>query len=245
MNGKQLLVTVVLSSLLTTALLGGFFAWSGFVAGQQITTEDGEGQADPAPITATGDETGSIFTSATADEMTGEGGDGSMSSMTSTASAASLENGVNMSHWFIMGSHLLPRNSAMQYAYTINGCIYITNSGGESRMQYPVTLPDRAIIKSMDIFYNDTSANNLFVWLTRYVPGQSNEDVVSVGSSGNAGWGTSSSPEVTHIVDNGSWAYSLNYSWSGVTNNTLQICGIRINYIDPFYATFLPLTVNE
>ncbi len=245
MNGKQLFVTVVLSSLLTTAVLSGFFAWGGFAAAQHSATETGEGPAATAQITVAEGEISPILLPAAADNMTGEGVAGSMEQIAANVTTASLANGVQMSHWSILGSHLLPRSSGIQYVYTANGCIYITNSGGEVRMQFPVTLPDRAVIKSMDVFYDDTSASNLTVWLTRYVPGQSNQDVVSVASSGNAGWGTNSSPEVTHIVDNGSWAYSLNYSWDIVTNNSLQICGIRINYIDPFYSSFLPLTITE
>lgn len=245
MNIKQLFVTVVLSSLLTAVLLVAVFAWGGFAEAQHSISEAGLARANAMQVTTSADEIAPTPIPLAGDAMTGDGFASSMDQIASAAAATPLANGVQMSHWFILGSNLLPRDSALQYVYTTNGCIYVSSSGGSTRMQFPVTLPDRSIVKSMDIFYHDTSTNNLTVWLTRYVPGQTAGDVVWVSSSGNAGWGTSSSPEVTHIVDNSAWAYALNYWWGGVTNNSLQICGIRINYIDPFYSTFLPVILRQ
>ncbi|MCA9873034.1 MAG: hypothetical protein KC441_05250 [Anaerolineales bacterium] len=159
--------------------------------------------------------------------------------------AAPLATDSSMSHWSILGSHLLPRGSGMSYSYGGNGCLYVTNNGGIVRMQAPVILPDGSIIKSMDVDYYDTSASDLTVWLTSYEPGISNLDLFAVSSTGDAGFGTASSTEITHTVNNNTLAYTLNYSWNGVENNTLQICGIRINYIDPFFASFLPATVKN
>lgn len=236
MKVKQLFVTVVLSSLLTTALLITVFTWGGFARAQHSIPEAGAEGGTTAQIT--------VPTPSAEYAMTGDGFASSMEPMASAAPAAALANGVQMSRWSILGSNLLPRDSVIQYTYTLNGCIYV-NSGALERMQFPVTLPDRSIIKSVDIFYNDTSASDLTVWLTRYVPGQTNNDIVAVSSSGNAGLGSRSSPEVTHIVDNGSWTYAVNFGWGNVTNSTLQICGIRINYIDPFYSSFLPAVVRQ
>lgn len=223
MKGKKLFFTAFLSSLVTTGSLVFFLAWGGFVQAQHGIAEPGEGLVNASRLKASGEKISLM-------QVPADNFAGSTEQMTSAARNAASTSGVNMNHWNILGSHLLPRGSATQYTYAVNGCIYISNSGGNTRLQHPVNLPDGSVIKSLDIFYNDTSASNLFVWLTRYVPGQTATDVAFVSSSGNAGWGTSSSAEVTHTVDNGSWAYSINYSWSGVTNNSLQICGIRINY---------------
>ncbi len=213
MHKKQLLLTVLLSSALTMAVLAMFFSWGGFVVAQNGNAETGEGLVSTA--------------------------------VTQSLPAAPLADGSNMSHWSILGSHLLPRGSGMTYSYGGNGCLYVTGSGGVIRLQAPVTLPDGSIIKSMDVFYNDTSGSNLYVWLTTYEPGVSNEDLFLVTSTGNSGFGIVSSAEITHTVDNHALTYSLNYDWSGVVDSSLQICGVRINYIDPFFASFLPTTLNE
>lgn len=239
MNKKQVFTAALLLSLLMTGFLIVFLAWGGFVQAQSDIDETGEGLANTTQITPENEEITPFIALETDTVMTGDGIAGSMEELESASPAASPERGVNMSHWSILGSNLLPRDSALQYAYTVNGCIYITNSGGSTRMQFPVTLPDRSIIKSMDIFYNDTSSSNLIVYLSRYVPGQSANDILIVSSQGNTGWGSNSSAEVTHVVDNSSWTYAINYDWT-LTNSSLQICGIRINYIYPFYSTYLP-----
>lgn len=159
--------------------------------------------------------------------------------------AAPLAVASSMSHWSILGSHLLPRSSGVTYSYGGNGCLYITGSGGEIRLQAPVVIPDGSIIKSMDISYYDASASNLAVWLTAYDPGISSQDLFSVSSTAEGGFGIASSAEITHTVDNNTLTYSLNYSWGSALDSSLQICGVRINYIDPFFASFLPATVNN
>ncbi len=244
MNGKPYFTAVLLSSMLTTALILSIFAWSGSVEAKQESGRAGYVQVDSLQNRALEDNTAATLVPAVVDDTTGDGYVGLLEQFSGAAPATSLTEEAKMSHWFILGSHLLPRSSTIEYSYTGNGCIFITSSAVDTRMQFPVTLPDRSIIKSMDVFYVDSTASDLVVWLTRYNPYQTNFDIVSVASSGNAGYGSKSSVEVTDIVDNSSWAYSLNYSWEGVTNSTLQICGIRINYIDPFYSTFLPITVT-
>jgi hypothetical protein len=213
MHKKQLLLSVLLSSALTIAILAVFFSWGGFVVAQNGDAETGEGLVSTA--------------------------------VSGSLPAAPLAVESNMSHWSVLGSHLLPRSSGMTYSYGGIGCLYVTGSTGETRLQAPVVLPDGSIIKSMDVFYNDTSASNLTVWLSTYEPGVNSDDLFIVSSAGNSGLGIASSTEITHTVDNNAQAYSLNYSWSGVLNNSLQICGVRINYIDPFFASFLPTTFNE
>jgi len=186
---------------------------------------------------------GSFVVAQNGDAGTGEG-------LVSTTAAgplpaAPLAAASNMSHWSILGSHLLPRSSGVTYSYGGNGCLYITGSSGEIRLQAPVVIPDGSIIKSMDVSYYDTSPFDLTVWLTAYEPGISNQDLFSASSTAAGGFGIASSPEITHTVDNNTLAYSLNYSWSSAVDNSLQICGVRINYIDPFFASFLPTTVKN
>lgn len=218
MPKKQIVVTTVFSSLLTIGVLALFLTLSGYAGARSGAADTGEGEVDTAVSSA---------------------------QTTAAPSQPDQANAPTLSHWYIMGSHLLPRGSGMTYAYGGNGCMYVTSSGSIIRMQFPVTLPDGAIIKSMDVVYNDTSASDLTMWLTAYDPFYAANDLVSVSSSDSSGAGVSSSAEITHTVDNNLNAYSLNYSWAGVQDSTLQICGIRINYIDPFFTTFLPATLKN
>lgn len=217
MHKKQLALTTVFSSLLTIAFLATFFTLSGYADAQSDMAQTGEG----IPNTAV-----------------------SSAQTTTAPSEPDLANAPALSHWSILGSHLLPRGSGATYSYGGNGCMYLTSSGSVIRMQFPVTLPDGATIKSMDVVYYDSSASDLTMWLTVYEPGTLNNDLLAVSSSGNSGIGNSSSIEITHTVDNLN-SYSLNYSWAGVQDSTLQICGIRINYIDPFHATFIPAALQN
>jgi hypothetical protein len=175
---------------------------------------------------------------------TGDGEAYATTPNTETAPKAALPDASNMSHWFILGSHLRPRNSSVEYVYDLNGCMHITNAGGGTRLQFPVLLPDGSTIKSMDIIYNDTSASNLTVFLSAYDPGVDDTDIILLKSTGDTGVGTASSSEISYSVDNSQEAYSVNYSWTDITDGTLQICGIRINYVDPFYTSLLPAALK-
>lgn len=245
MQKKQFFLTVITSSMLTMAFLAAFMAWGRLATAQDNGTETGEGFVAPASGGSSDNKAIPVISPTAAGNTTGEGLTDAVAPTTPTTLDTPLAIQADMSHWFILGSHLLPRGSGMQYAYGFNGCTYVTNGGSVNRMQFPILLPDGAVIKSMDVFYNDTSVSNLTVWLTAYVPGSTSSDIVSVSSTGTTGLGNVSSAEVTHTVNNGTQAYALNYSWAGVQDSTLQICGIRINYIDPFYASFLPAALKE
>jgi len=210
---KQFPLKTVLSSLVVVTLLAAFIAVGGYAIAQEDVTETGDGEAYATTPN------------------------------TEAAPNAALPDASNMSHWFILGSHLRPRNSSVEYVYDSQGCMHVTNAGG-TRLQFPVLLPDGSTIKSMDIIYNDTSSSNLTVVLSAYDPGVDDTDVILLKSIDNTGLGTNSSPEISYSVDNSQEAYSLNYDWTGVTDGTLQICGIRVNYIDPFYTSLLPATLK-
>lgn len=215
MKKKQFLSKTYIVFLGIIALLVVFSALGGYAIAQEGATETGDGE-----------------TYATAPN-------------TGTAPKVDLPDAPNMSHYFILGSHLRPRNSSVEYAYDGSGCMYITNAGGGTRLQFPVLLPDGSTIKSMDIIYNDTNASNLTMVLSAYDPGVDDTDIIVLKSTGDTGIGTNSSSEISYSVDNSQEAYSLNYSWTDVTDDTLQICGIRINYNDPFYAALLPTVLNQ
>jgi hypothetical protein len=134
------------------------------------------------------------------------------------------------SYHHILGSALRPRSSSSTFAYGGNGCIYVTG-GSEIRFQFPVTLPEGSEIRYVRIYYNDAATQDVTVWLTKYQPGQSSTDLVSVSSTGSGGYGTALSPLLSEIVDN-SDNYTVVFAW-GTTGSTQQICGVRINYWAP------------
>ena len=80
--------------------------------------------------------------------------------------------------------------------------------------------------------------------LSAYDPGVDDTDIILLKSTGDTGVGTASSSEISYSVDNSQEAYSVNYSWTEIPDGTLQICGIRINYIDPFYTSLLPAALK-
>lgn len=135
------------------------------------------------------------------------------------------------SYYNILGSALRPRNSSNTYAYTSNGCLYVTGGSVSDRLQFPLLIPDDSVIKFLRLYYVDTSASDMTAWITRYVSGQSSSDVTSVSSSGNAGFGSTLSPEVAHPANNTD-NYTINVGWNA-NDTTQQICGVRVAYYAP------------
>lgn len=147
---------------------------------------------------------------------------------------------VSFSYYKVIGTAFQPRESTSTFAYSTNGCMYQTG-GPTFRFQAPLVLPEDSIIKYVRIYYMDTAATNMTVWLTRYEPGQANLDLVSVSSTGAAGYGTVLSPLITQTVDMATYAYVLTWGTS-VATSANQICGIRVAYYaPPFSALFLPI----
>jgi hypothetical protein len=155
----------------------------------------------------------------------------------------------DFSYLKLTGTALAPRKSASTYDYSSNGCVFQVG-GADFRFQTPVYLPEGASIKYVRMYYVDTAPTDMTVWLTKYQPGQSNLDIVSVQSTGNVGYGTSLSKEIggpalgdppAEIVDNATNAYVLTWGTS-VLGNTNQICGVRVAYYPPAPGEFNPVT---
>lgn len=90
-------------------------------------------------------------------------------------------------------------------------------------------LPDGSLVEYVRIYYYDIVAANSHVWLTRYDDGQAYSDVLYVGSTGSAGYGTALSAQSSHIVDNLAYAYVLNWRPDDLGPG-LQLCGLRVAY---------------
>ncbi len=148
--------------------------------------------------------------------------------------------GVSFSYYHTIGTLFQPRKSTSTYDYTTNGCMY-QNGGTEFRFQAHLVLPEDSVIKYVRIYYNDTVAQDMTVWLTRYDPGKSNVDLTSVQSSGSGGYGTALSALITETVDLATYAYVLTWG-TGVATSGNQLCGIRVAYYaPPIFGTFVPV----
>jgi hypothetical protein len=134
------------------------------------------------------------------------------------------------SYYYVLGAEMKPRTSTTTFAYDFNGCIHLT--AGDNRLLFPLLLPEGSIVKFLRIYYDDTNAGvDLTAWLTRYDAGLSSTDLVSVASSGSAGYGTELSIELSVIFSS-----SLNYTLivaPNVNDSTVQICGVRVAYYAP------------
>jgi hypothetical protein len=133
-------------------------------------------------------------------------------------------------YYHVTGSALHPRNSAVEWnTGGSGGCLYQTS--GDPLVIYNLhqEIPTGARIDYLRIFYYDTSASNSSAWVTNYDDEGGYNDVTSVQSAGSAGYGTSLSAFVDHIVDNTFFSYILNWR-PYVNGSTMQLCGLRVAY---------------
>jgi hypothetical protein len=90
-------------------------------------------------------------------------------------------------------------------------------------------IPEGSRIDYLRIFYYDASDDNSIAWITTYDGAGTFNDLTSVTSSGNSGYGTQLSAYVGEVVDNASNSYVLN--WRPVQVGTsMQLCGLRVAY---------------
>jgi hypothetical protein len=131
---------------------------------------------------------------------------------------------------FVLGSQFSPRKSTSTYDYVSNGTIY-QNGGTDFRFQAPLYLPQGAQVTKLTFYFVDTAAQDETLWLTRYIPGTSNQDQASVTSSGStAGLRTASvTGSPITIIDNSTYAYILSWG-TGVATSANQLAGAKVEY---------------
>ncbi len=130
----------------------------------------------------------------------------------------------------IVGTAFVPRNDGVGFTFAGGGCTYTT--AGNRRLTFKTLLPDGALVKYVRIFYKDTSATEMNVWLTSYDGAGTNVDLTMVASSGDSGYGTTLSAELNYTVDQYTDALAL-VATPTVSDDTQQLCGVRIAYYDP------------
>ena len=102
-----------------------------------------------------------------------------------------------------------------------------------------IHLPQGAIIHWLRLyFYDSNPTDNSYAWITVYDGAGNVTDLVTVNSTGAAGYGESLSPQIDHIVDNSTYTYVLN--WRPVAlDGRMRLMGMRVAYIplgESFYS---------
>ncbi|NMC01625.1 MAG: hypothetical protein GYA30_04545 [Chloroflexi bacterium] len=175
----------------------------------------------------------------------------SQSVTTAQAPAVALNGDVTAAAWsgflykFVAGSTLRPRASATTWASSGGGgCIYAV-AGASEVFNVPLDLPQGSRIDYLRLYFYDTSASDSTAWVTIYDGAGGYVDVIGVNSSGTAGYGTTQSAYMGHIVNNSSNAYVLNWR-PNVTGSTMMLCGLRVAYrLSLPYSVYLPLTLKN
>jgi len=152
------------------------------------------------------------------------------------------------SYYIVSGATLRSRSSnTTGYAYDGTGCTHTTFGTGIDRiLNTELTLPDNAVIKYLRVIYKDFSAvGSVSGYVTRYEPGKAAQDLINVGSTNAfaSGYGFSVSPEITHTVDNTTYAYTL-IGWPSANSSELQICGLRVAYYAPVSNVLVETEIN-
>ncbi len=129
---------------------------------------------------------------------------------------------------FVAGSTLRPRNSTADWHIDSNGgCLY-TNALNEI-FNVDLQLPNGATIEYLRLYYYDTSASDNRAWVTSYDGAGNYNDLITVASTGDTGYGNTLSSSPSVVVDTLSNSYLLNWR-SYTAGNTSQLCGLRVFY---------------
>jgi len=149
---------------------------------------------------------------------------------------------------FVAGSTFRPRASATTWGQRGDGgCVYAVAGAGEV-FNVPLELPQGSRIDYLRLFFYDTSANDSRAWLSYYNGAGGLVDLPSgagMDSSGSAGYDTTLSAYMGHVVDNSNNAYVLNWR-SNVNGNTMALCGMRVAYrLSLPRSVYLPLAMKN
>ena len=130
-------------------------------------------------------------------------------------------------YFFAAGSVFRPRDSATGWDYAGAGCI--SARGGSDNFTLHLEVPHGARIDYLRIFFYDTNASNSTTWITDYDAQGTTTDLISVSSTGTAGYGTALSSYLGHVVDTANHAYVLIWH-PGAQGTTMRLCGLRVAY---------------
>ena len=147
---------------------------------------------------------------------------------TGAGTEAAIDGWSNFYYIYVAGSALRPRSSSAEwYSSSDGGCMY-TNAYVWSNMD--IQLPDDARVEYLRLFYYDTNAGNSVAWITSYDGAGGYDDMVSVASTSDTGYGTTLSDYLGEVVDTTGKSYLLNWNPMNAIDGTLRVCGLRVAY---------------
>ena len=132
--------------------------------------------------------------------------------------------------YFIVGSEGFAPGSNVDYTNTYgNGGAYI--SSGSGALVAPVHLPQGARVTALKVYFNDTAAGDMSVWLARqFMTGGGYSIMADVSSAGVSGYGDRSTTSISGpLVDNLFTSYHI-YAWSTTWSSDLRIKGALVTY---------------
>lgn len=145
------------------------------------------------------------------------------------------------------GLSFYPLYHDWEYTQTLaNGCLYRENGSGTNPYYYAydLKLPHGAEITTFNVYYYDTSPQDLEVELRAY-DGAGSETLIEDGSStGTQGYGVTQSGVFSHIVNNIAESLAMIVRISTDTDNALRFCGVRITYEFDISSNYLPAMLN-
>jgi hypothetical protein len=143
---------------------------------------------------------------------------------------------------FVAGSSLHSADYTMRQDYQPGACVSAVDTGGQF-FTLNLNLPDGARIDYLRLFYNDTDASNGTANLRKYDGAGGYTEIATVSSTGNAGFGTTLSAYIGHVVNNIDGGYVLNWQ-PIVTGTSMQLCGLRVAYRLPAKEFFMPFVIR-
>lgn len=146
---------------------------------------------------------------------------------------------------FIAGQNFYPREATTNVQYGGAGCLYRTTPTGF--VVSDLQLPQNAVVESLRLYYYDTNTDqDLDLYLYNYDGLGEFTQPATASSSGSAGRGTVDTGPIGYVVDNSAAALGLVVGMDAASNNSVQLCGVRVEYtIDVPSYTLLPAVVKE
>jgi len=136
-----------------------------------------------------------------------------------------------MYYLFTAGATMHPRDSDTTWAYGGYGCVYAPEGGDYFTID--LQIPDGSTIRYLRIFYYDsTNSYDGTAWITSYDGAGNHDDIISVSTTGNSGYGSALSAFSGEVVDNYNNSYVLLYR-SSAHGGAVKLCGLRIMYEYP------------
>ncbi|MBZ0112043.1 MAG: hypothetical protein K8J08_06260 [Thermoanaerobaculia bacterium] len=154
-------------------------------------------------------------------------------SPTSPESEPVVQGTTPLTSFRLAGSAFKPRATDVTATTNSNGsCAYAAAGNASTVWNVSPNLPQGAIVDTLRIYYNDTSASNSTAWFTVYDLYGSIAQEWPVSSNTSGGNSFNDSAQINHTVDYGVYSYLVNWR-PAVSGSTMQLCGVRLFYVAP------------